>query len=129
MEVFGRALVAKKIAFTMTIPIYAPEEIVHGGGNEGEQRHRSAGNGMSQRDKLLDRLKSKPKDFIWNEMRRLMAAMGYRIAKPGKTSGSKVSFIRPGAQAIIMHRPHPDNIAKEYAINETLARPAEEGLI
>ena len=74
--------------------------------------------GMSQHEKLVERLKSKPKNFTWNEMTRLMAAMGYRKAKPGKTSGSKVSFIRPGAQAIIMHRPHPGNIIKEYAIKK-----------
>ena len=40
---------------------------------------------MGRRDKLIARLKSRPKDFTWDELVRLLDGLGYREVRLGKT--------------------------------------------
>ena len=47
---------------------------------------------MSKAEKLLERFLSKPKDFTFEELRKLLKGLGYEEAKAGKTSGSRVAF-------------------------------------
>ena len=44
---------------------------------------------MSRKDKLIDRFKSQPKDFTWDELVRLLGYLGYDEATGGKTGGSR----------------------------------------
>ena len=84
---------------------------------------------MSRHDKLIARLKSRPKDLSWDELVRLLMALGYAEAKTGKTGGSRRRVVHPSAPAIALHRPHPDNTVKMYVIDELLRVLGEEGLI
>ena len=83
---------------------------------------------MSKSDKLIERLKSKPKNFTFNEMEALLSSLGFTISNKGKTSGSRVSFAR-GIIIIEIHKPHPGNELKSYQINQVLKRLEGEGLI
>lgn len=84
---------------------------------------------MSRRDKLIARLKGRPKDFTWEELVRLLAGLGYTEARAGKTGGSRRRFVHPTAPMIALHKPHPGNIVKMYLIDDVLRLLREEGLL
>ena len=48
---------------------------------------------MSKKDKLLKRLKSKPSDFTYDELKTLLNYLGFVENNKGKTSGSAVKYI------------------------------------
>ena len=75
---------------------------------------------MGTKEKLLERLISSPKDFTFDEMTRLLSCFGYSLESKGKTSGSKVMFIDKQNRKILLHKPHPSNIIKEYALKEVI---------
>ena len=79
---------------------------------------------MSRTEKLLQRFLSKPKDFTFEELRKLLKSLGYEEAKTGRTSGSGVAFINHRTKNIIrLHRPHPHPELKPYQLDN-----AEEAL-
>ena len=85
---------------------------------------------MSKRQKLINKLKSKPKDMTFGEIETLLLALGYKRSDKGKTSGSAVKFERKGVRPIELHRPHGSS--KElhrYQINNILVILESEGLI
>jgi hypothetical protein len=84
---------------------------------------------MSRRDKLVARLKGRPKDFTWDELVRLLAGLDYIEANTGKTGGSRRRFIHATAPTITLHKPHPGTIVKMYVIDDVLRVLTEEGLI
>ncbi len=45
---------------------------------------------MTRRDKLVARLKGRPKDFTWDELVKLLEGLGYAEAVRGKTGGSSM---------------------------------------
>ena len=49
---------------------------------------------MGTKEKLIERFKSQPKDFNWDELVRLFSIFGYKIDNKGKTSGSRVIFAK-----------------------------------
>lgn len=72
---------------------------------------------MSKFDKLKDRILKEPNDFTFDELKNLLGGLGYRESNKGKTSGSRVAFINPDTKHIIrIHKPHPKNIMKQYAL-------------
>ena len=75
---------------------------------------------MGTKEKLVDRLKSQPKDFTFEEAERLLTLFGYTKSNKGKTSGSRVMFIDTQKRKILLHKPHPGNIMKEYTIKKLL---------
>ena len=76
---------------------------------------------MSKLEKEIKRLKSKPKDFTYEETRSLLNKLGFFEYNKGKTSGSKVEFINVETnQSIEIHKPHPNNILKSYQVNKIL---------
>ena len=83
---------------------------------------------MSQKAKLIKRLKSRPKDFTYQEAESLLSALDLRPSNKGKTSGSRVMFLGNGIK-ITMHKPHPGNELKEYQVNELIKNLEAEGLI
>jgi hypothetical protein len=72
---------------------------------------------MSKFDKLKERVLKEPKDFTYDELKTLLAGMGYTESNKGKTSGSRVAFINHDTKHILrIHKPHPKNIIKQYAL-------------
>ena len=48
---------------------------------------------MSQKEKLVKRIRKLPKDFTFDELRRsLFAYLGFEVESKGKTSGSRIKF-------------------------------------
>ncbi len=84
---------------------------------------------MGRKDKLIARLRRRPKDFTWDELVRLLKMLGYEEAVTGKTGGSRRRFVHPTAPLIALHKPHPGRIVKMYVIDELLRMLTEEGLI
>lgn len=75
---------------------------------------------MSKLEKEIERLKSKPKDFTYNEAKFLLYRLGFIEDNKGKTSGSRVVFINNNKQYIELHKPHPNNILKTYQVNKII---------
>ena len=84
---------------------------------------------MSQKEKLVKRLLSNPKDFTFNELSTLLGHFGYREIPTGKTSGSRVTFGDDSEDYIRIHKPHPKNILKPYQIKDMLNELKERGLL
>jgi hypothetical protein len=74
---------------------------------------------MSRADKLLKRFLSKPRDFTYDELRKLLAGLGYEETFSGRTSGSRVSFVNRSTMHIIkIHMPHPAHEMKRYQLDD-----------
>lgn len=84
---------------------------------------------MSKIEKEIERLQSKPKDFTYDEIKRILNNFGFVEDNKGKTSGSKVRFISKNNIKIDLHKPHPSNILKPYQIIEIVRVLREGGLI
>ena len=73
---------------------------------------------MSKKEKLINRLKTKPKYFTYNEAKTLLESVGFVESNKGKTSGSRVVFIEYNTGLKVeLHRPHPGNILKRYQLD------------
>lgn len=76
---------------------------------------------MSKIEKDIERLKSKPKDFTYDELRRILNNLGFVEYNKGKTSGSRVVFENLEInEKIELHKPHPSNVLKSYQISDIL---------
>ncbi|CAN5860267.1 hypothetical protein BH24BAC1_BH24BAC1_41590 [soil metagenome] len=76
---------------------------------------------MSKIDKLIERLCTKPRDFTWEELLKILKARGFEEKPPGKTGGSRRRFVNPKTlQIITLHKPHPGNILKEYVLKTVI---------
>lgn len=85
---------------------------------------------MSQKDKLIKKLKSNPKDFTFDEAESLLGFLSYRMNNKGKTSGSRVIFISDKyATKILLHKPHPRKELLEYQIKQLIEQLEQEGLL
>jgi len=85
---------------------------------------------MTKAHKLLDRFLSRPKDFTFGELRRLLADMGYVEVKPGKTSGSRVAFYNQKINDLIrLHKPHPSPVVRQCYLDDILLHLKDRGLL
>lgn len=84
---------------------------------------------MGTKDKLIVRFKTLPNDFTWAEMNRMLVSLGYTSENKGKTSGSRVIFKGNGKKPIMLHKPHPGNIIKGYAMKQVYDYLKSEALI
>jgi hypothetical protein len=76
---------------------------------------------MSSHEKLFERFLKFPKDFTWDELKRLLGRYGYCRNNKGKTSGSRVRFEKDGSNICLdLHKPHPGNILKPYQMQDVL---------
>ena len=76
---------------------------------------------MTKIDKAIQRLQTHPKDFTYDETRQLLKTFGYKEMNKGKTSGSRVVFVRESdMRKIMLHRPHPGNCLLPYQIKDLL---------
>ena len=83
---------------------------------------------MGKKEKLIDRLKSNPKDFTFDELRTVLEAKGFEMSNKGRTSGSRVKFLK-GNVAIVLHKPHPRKELLEYQIKQVLEALEKEDLL
>lgn len=83
---------------------------------------------MSKFDKALERIKTYPKDFTYDELKALLEHLGFVEYNKGRTSGSAVSFIRYRDNRVYMfHKPHPGNIVKICYLKELVKLLKETG--
>lgn len=72
-------------------------------------------------EKLIAKLKSKPKDFTWDELKKVLAHYGYEeIKKKGKTGGSRRKFVNKKKEIISLHEPHPEKTIKPYVVKQII---------
>ena len=83
---------------------------------------------MGKKEKLIERLKSNPKDFTFEKMQTVLEILGFKMSNKGKTSGSRVKFLK-GNIAIILHKPHPRKELLEYQIKQVLEILEKEELL
>lgn len=85
---------------------------------------------MGTKEKLIERILSSPKDFTYDEAKRLFGIFGYKESNKGATSGSRVEFINPDEQApFILHKPHPGSILKSYVVKGIIEHIEKNNLI
>lgn len=83
---------------------------------------------MGKKEKLIAKLKSNPNDFTFDEMKTLLEALGFVMSNKGKTSGSRVKFMK-GDIPVILHKPHPRKELLEYQIKQITEVLEREDLI
>lgn len=82
---------------------------------------------MGRHEKLRARFERIPADFTWDELNRLLSGFGFKIISG---AGSRVKFIHAESKRVIsLHRPHPVNIVKKYALKQVHDVLVQEGLI
>jgi hypothetical protein len=59
-----------------------------------------------------------PKDFHYDEAVKLLGNHGFGEIKKGKTSGSRVKFENADGVPIMLHKPHPSGIMKQYQLKQ-----------
>lgn len=85
---------------------------------------------MGQKDKLIAKLKSNPKNFTFDEAETLLGYFTYYRSNKGKTSGSRVMFISDEYKTkILLHKPHPRKELLDYQVRQLLEQLRQEGLI
>ncbi len=79
------------------------------------------------KNKQLDRLRKRPKDFAWNELSNVLSKLGYREIQK---NGSRVCFFHSESRhKILLHKRHPDSTLLEYQIKYVLQSLDEQGNI
>ena len=64
---------------------------------------------MGQKEKLILKLKSNPKDFTFDDAETLLGYFAYKRSNKGRTSGSRVMFTSDEHSAkILLHKPHQE---------------------
>lgn len=84
---------------------------------------------MGKKEKLIQHLLSQPKNFTFSEAETLLGYFGYYRSNKGRTSGSRVMFIRDNGVVILLHKPHPGNELKAYQVKQLIQELKKEGLI
>ncbi len=86
---------------------------------------------MSSHEKLLERFLSRPKDFTYRELKRLLSGLGFKEDIKGKTSGSRVEWINHEVDsAIELHKPHHSGDAlRPKTLKEIEDKLGNEGFI
>ncbi|MBQ9552115.1 MAG: type II toxin-antitoxin system HicA family toxin [Clostridia bacterium] len=84
---------------------------------------------MGQKEKLIERLKTKPKDFTFIDAETLLGYFNYRRSDKGKTSGSRVMFVSDDHPPIMLHKPHPRKELLSYQIKQLIDILEQEGLL
>jgi len=82
---------------------------------------------LSKQEKLLERLKCKPKNFTYNGAVTLLESLGFKKSNKGKTSASRSLFTR-GQSKIDFHKSHPRKELHLYQINKLIRDLKKEGL-
>ena len=63
---------------------------------------------MGQKEKLIEKLKSNPRDFTFEEAEKLLGYLSYHRSDKGRNIDSRVMFASDAHKAkILLHKPHP----------------------
>lgn len=84
---------------------------------------------MGQKEKLINKLKSSPKDFTFDEAETLLGYFSYGRSNKGRTSGSWVMFVSARHPPILLHKPHPRKELLAYQVKQLVTMLEQEGLI
>lgn len=84
---------------------------------------------MGQKEKLIRKLKSVPRDMTFDEAETLLRYLTYLRSNKGKTSGSRVMFTSDSHPPILLHKPHPRKELLEYLVKQLIEILEQEGLI
>lgn len=84
---------------------------------------------MGQKEKLIRKLKSRPKDFTFEEAETLLKFFAYDRSNKGCTSGSRVMFVSGDHAPILLHKPHPRKELLAYQVKQLIEVLEQEGLI
>ncbi len=83
---------------------------------------------MSTKEKLIERFKSIPSDFTFDELVRLFNLYGFIVDNKGRTSGSRVRF-RNNDLCYTCHKPHPGSIVKKAVLVDVKAYLTLKGIL
>lgn len=84
---------------------------------------------MSHKEKLIQKLKSKPKNMTFEEVESLLKYLTYSRSDKGRTSGSRVMFVSDQYAPILLHKPHPRKELLAYQLKQLIEVLEQEGLI
>ncbi len=85
---------------------------------------------MGQKEKLIAKLKSNPKDFTFDDAESLLGFFTYYRSNKGRTSGSRVMFTSDVYKTkILLHKPHPRKELLQYQIKQLVEQLKQEGLL
>lgn len=84
---------------------------------------------MGQKEKLIQKLKSRPTDFTFEEVETLLRYFTYSRSNKGRTSGSRVMFVSKQYAPILLHKPHPRKELLAYQVKQLVDTLEQEGLI
>ena len=84
---------------------------------------------MGQKEKLIQKLKARPKDFTFDEAETLLKFFSYNRSNKGRTSGSRVMFVSDDHAPILLHKPHPRKELLDYQVKQLIEVLEQEGLI
>lgn len=84
---------------------------------------------MGKKEKLIKKLKSKPKDMTFEEAETLLKYLAYTRSDKGRTSGSRVMFTSNDHAPILLHKPHPGKELLAYQVKQLAEILEQEGLI
>ena len=84
---------------------------------------------MGQKEKLIKKLQSRPKNFTFDDAEALLRYFSYTRSNKGRTSGSRVMFVSEEYAPILLHKPHPRKELLEYQIKQLIEVLEKEGLI
>ena len=85
---------------------------------------------MAKREKLLEKLRQRPRGFTWDELVRLLRQLGFEPVKRGRTSGSRQRFVQAASGLTIsLHQPHPQKELKRYQIDQVIEFLEREGFV
>lgn len=84
---------------------------------------------MGKKEKLIQRLKSRPKDFSFDDAETLLNYFDFVRSNKGKTSSSRIVFISNAHGSILLHKPHPQKELKAYQVKQLIDFLEQEGLV
>ena len=84
---------------------------------------------MGQKEKLIQKLKSRPTDFTFEEAESLLRYFNYSRSNKGRTSGSRVMFTSKQYVPVLLHKPHPRKELLAYQVKQLVEVLEQEGLI
>ena len=84
---------------------------------------------MGQKEKLIARLSSRPKDFTFLDLETLLGYFAYKRNDKGRTSGSRVMFINDKYASIMLHKPHQRKELLDYQVKQVIDVLKQEGLV
>jgi len=70
---------------------------------------------MGRQEKLKERFLTRPSDFTWSELVRLLKGYGYTLQR---NKGSRRVFKGDGLPRIYLHEPHPSKVIKQCYLDD-----------